>query len=58
MGNTAVSLANFAVTDSVGTSVVYNRYNKGPRTLPWGTPELNGESSVYSVSTLKRKCLL
>jgi hypothetical protein len=34
---------------------VYSRYN---RTLPWGTPALTGESSVYSVSTLMTKCLL
>jgi hypothetical protein len=39
---TAVSLAKVAVVDSaeVGRSAVYNRYNNGPRTLPWGTPTL------------------
>jgi hypothetical protein len=42
----------------VGSSAVYNRYNNGPRTLPWGTSALTGESSVCSVSTFTRKCLL
>jgi hypothetical protein len=42
----------------VGRSVVYNRYNNGPRTLPWGTPALTDYSSVHSVSTFTRKCLL
>jgi hypothetical protein len=56
----AVSLANVAVVDSVevGRSAAYSRYNNIPRTLPWGTPALTGESSVYSVSAYKRKCLL
>jgi hypothetical protein len=42
MATTAVSLAKVAVVDSgeVGRSQVYNRYNNGPRTLPWGTPAL------------------
>jgi hypothetical protein len=48
------------VVDSVevGRSAVYSRYNKGPRTLPWGTTILIWESCVYSVSTFTRKCLL
>jgi hypothetical protein len=39
MATTAVS-ANVAVVDSndVGRSVVYHRYNNGPKILPWGTP--------------------
>jgi hypothetical protein len=37
---------------------LYSRYNNGPRILPWGTPTLTGDSSMYSVSTLTRKCLL
>jgi hypothetical protein len=28
---------------------VYSRYNNSPITLPWGTPTLTGENSVYSV---------
>jgi hypothetical protein len=57
---TAVSSAKVAVVDTseVGRSAVYNRYNNGPRTLPWGTPALTDDSSVYSVSTFTRKCLL
>jgi hypothetical protein len=56
----AVSSTKVAVVDSgeVGKSVVYSRYNNGPRTLPWGMPALVGKSSVYSVPTLTRKCLL
>jgi hypothetical protein len=50
MANTAVLMGNVAVIDSVedDRSVVYSRYNSGPRTLPWGTPALTGESFVYS----------
>jgi hypothetical protein len=53
MASTAVSLAKVAVVDydEIGRSAVYSRYNNGSRTLPWGMPELTGESSVYSVST-------
>jgi hypothetical protein len=60
MATTAVSSAKVAVVDSgeVGRSAVYSRYNNGPRTLPWGTPALTDDSSVYSVSTFTRKCLL
>jgi hypothetical protein len=41
VASTAVSLSKIAVVDSgeVGRSAVYSRYNIGPRTLPWGTPE-------------------
>jgi hypothetical protein len=53
VGNTAVSLANVAVVDSVevAKSAVYSRYSSGPRTrhCPWGTPALTEESSVYKV---------
>jgi hypothetical protein len=57
MATTALSSAKVAVVDSgeVGRSAVYNN---GPRTLPWGTPALSDDSSVYSVSTIMRKCLL
>jgi hypothetical protein len=57
---TAESSAKVAVVDSgkVDRSAMYNRYNNGPRTLPWGTPALTDDSSVYSVSTFTRKCLL
>jgi hypothetical protein len=55
--STAVTSAKFAVVVSgvIGRSAMYTRYNKGPRTLPWGTPALIGKSSVYSVSVLTRK---
>jgi hypothetical protein len=51
VATTAVSSANVAVVESGedGRSAVYSRYNSGPRTLPWGTPALTGENSVYSV---------
>jgi hypothetical protein len=54
---TAVSSAKEAVMESgeVGSSAVYRRYSKGPRTLPWGTPALTRERSVSSVSTLTMK---
>jgi hypothetical protein len=60
MVTTAVSSAKVAVLDSgeVGRSAVYSRYNNSPRTLPWGTPALTDDSSVYSISTFTRKCLL
>jgi hypothetical protein len=60
VATTAVSLAKVAVVDSgeVGRSAVYSRYNNGPRTLPWGTPALTEDTSVYAVSTFTRKCLL
>jgi hypothetical protein len=60
MASTALLLAKVAVVYSgqVGRSAVYSRYNNGPRILPWGASALTGESSVYSVSGLTRKCLL
>jgi hypothetical protein len=60
MVTTAVSSSKVAVVDSgeVGRSAVYSRYNNGARTLLWGTPALTDDSSVYSVSTFTRKCLL
>jgi hypothetical protein len=60
MVTTAVSSAKVAVVDSgeVGKSAVYSRYNNGPRILPWSTAALADDSSVYSVSTFKRKCAL
>jgi hypothetical protein len=58
MAATAVLLAKVAVVDSgeVGRSAVYSRYNNGPRRLPWGTPALTVDRSVYSVSTFTWKC--
>jgi hypothetical protein len=52
LATTAVLLAKVSVVDSgeVGRSAVYSRYNNGSRTLPWGTPVLTEDSSVYSVS--------
>jgi hypothetical protein len=49
VASTAASSAKVAVIDSgeVGRSAVYGRYNNGIRTLPFGTPLLSGESSVY-----------
>jgi hypothetical protein len=37
---TAVKSAKAAVVDldEIGRSVVYSRYNSGPKTLPCGTP--------------------
>jgi hypothetical protein len=60
IATTAVSSAKVAVVDSgeVGGSAVYSRYNNCHRTLPWGTPALTDDSSVYMVSTFTRKCLL
>jgi hypothetical protein len=60
VATTAVLSTKVAVLDSgeVGRSAVYSRYNNGPRTLPWGTLALTEDSSVYSVSTFTRKCLL
>jgi hypothetical protein len=50
VASTAVSSAKVAVVNSgeIGRSAVYNRYNNDPRTLPWGTPALTEDSSVYS----------
>jgi hypothetical protein len=50
MDSTAILSAKVAVVDSVqvGTYARYSRYNNGPRILPWGTPALILESSVYS----------
>jgi hypothetical protein len=60
VATTTVSSARVAVVDSgeVGRSAVYSRYNNGPRTLPCGTPASTVESSVYSVSTFTKNCLL
>jgi hypothetical protein len=60
MALTAVSSAKVAVMESgeVGRSVVYRRYSKGLKTLPWGTPALTGVRSVRSVLTFTMKRLL
>jgi hypothetical protein len=49
VASTAVSSANVAVVLSVeaGRSVVYSRYNSGPRTLPWGTPALTTHVTIF-----------
>jgi hypothetical protein len=49
VATTAVTSAKVAMVDSgeVGRSAVYNRYYNGPRTLPWGTPILTEDSSMY-----------
>jgi hypothetical protein len=56
---TAVSSAKVAdvVSGEIGRSAVNSRESNGPRTLPWGTPAITGESSVYSSSILMKKCL-
>jgi hypothetical protein len=58
--STALTLVNVAVVDScdLGRSAVYSRFGNDPRTLSWFTPQLTGESSLYSVSAFMRKCLL
>jgi hypothetical protein len=58
LANTAALLAKVAVIDFVeaGRPEMYSRSNNGRRTLPWGTPALTGESSVYSASAFTRKC--
>jgi hypothetical protein len=60
MATTEVSSAKVSVVDSgeVGRSAVYSMYNNSSRTLPWDTPALTDNSSVYSVSTFTRNCLL
>jgi hypothetical protein len=60
VASTAVLSSKIAVVNSgeVGRSAVHSRYTNDPRTLPWGMPTLTLESSVYSVSTFMRKCLL
>jgi hypothetical protein len=60
VASTAVPSAKVAVVDSgeLRRSAVYGRYNNGPRTLLWGTPALTENSSVYSVLTFTRKCLV
>jgi hypothetical protein len=60
VANSAVSSENVAVVEPVefDQSAVYIRYNTGPRPLPWGTPALIRERSVYSDSNFIRKYLL
>jgi hypothetical protein len=60
VATTAASSAEAAVVNSgeVGRSSAYRWYNDDPRTLPWDTPALTVDSSVYSVSTFMRKCVL
>jgi hypothetical protein len=50
MASIAVASAMVVVVDSdeVRRSVVYTRYNNGPRTLPRGMPTLSEDSSVLS----------
>jgi len=49
-----VSSANVPVVKfgACGRSDVNRRYNIGPRTLPWGTPELIGNRAGTSSFTL------
>jgi hypothetical protein len=58
MATITVSSEKVAVVDfgEVDRSAVHSRYNNGLRILPWGTPALTDDSSVYSVSTFMRKC--
>jgi hypothetical protein len=42
----------------VGRSAVYNWYNNCHNNTALGYPALTGGSSVYSLSTFTRKCLL
>jgi hypothetical protein len=59
MAGTAISSVKVAVIDSgeFGRSAVFSRYNSDAGTLPLDMAALTEESSVYSVSTFKRKCL-
>jgi len=41
-----------------GRSDVNRRYSIGPRTLPWGTPELIGNRAETSSLTLVQNCRL
>jgi hypothetical protein len=60
VASTAVLSAEVTVVESaeVGSSTVYIRYNNGPRTLPLGTTAMVEESSIHSVSSFTRKCIL
>jgi hypothetical protein len=60
VASTAVSSTKFAVINSgdFDRSTVHSSYNNGSEVLPWGTCALTKDSSVYSVSTFTRKCLL
>jgi hypothetical protein len=60
VASTAVSSTKFALVDSGedGMSAVHSSHSNCPRTLPSGTPSLTGQSSVYSVSTSTRKCII
>jgi hypothetical protein len=60
VASTTVSSVMVAGVDSgeVGRSADYRRYDDGAWTLHGGAPALTKESSVYSVSTFTRKCLL
>jgi hypothetical protein len=59
VASTALSSANFAVANSVEVdrSAMYSRYS-WPQDAGWGTSALTKDSSVSSVSTIRRKCLL
>jgi hypothetical protein len=60
VARTAVSSAKVAlvVVAEVGRSeYTYMRYSNGPRTLPWGTPELIGDR-VWCVETILTKKFL
>ena len=50
----AVSYAKvaFKVSSVVGVSAVKMRYNKGPRTLPCGTPACTGSVCFYFLSQI------
>jgi len=50
-----VPVVNFG---ACGRSDVNRRYSIGPRTLPWGTPELIGNRAETSPFTLVRNCRL
>lgn len=51
---TAVSSANNLTWDlrtEDGNLLIYRRKQRGPRTEPWGTPEVTGTSDEQSLST-------
>ena len=53
--SSAKSLISDSISDEM--SFMYRENNKGPRTVPWGTPDKTGAQSDFTPFTTTRCCL-
>ena len=57
IANTVISKKSNSDSISDEMSFMYRENNKGPRTVPWGTPDKTGAQSDFTPFTTTRCCL-